>query len=214
MKGNAHLKEEILRMLRRILASMFLAACVGGRILAQQEAARIGVFDSQAVWQQTEEGKKFQSQLASFRDSKIAEVNTKEAELTKLKDKLRDQEVSLSDDKRNQMMKDIDQKSIDLKRLNDDATRELKAQLGDSQDQFQKELVDVVTALGKEKKYLLILERSIVVYNDAVVDVTGEVIAKFNQMYKGSPQATPAAKTKETKPVEPKKPAQDPAKKP
>ena len=178
-------------MLRKILASMFLAACVGGRILAQQEAARIGVFDSQAVWQQTEEGKKFQSQLASFRDSKIAEVNTKEAELTKLKDKLRDQEVSLSDDKRNQMMKDIDQKSIDLKRLNDDATRELKAQLGDSQDQFQKELVDVVTALGKEKKYLLILERSIVVYNDAVVDVTGEVIAKFNQMYKGSPQATP-----------------------
>ncbi|MCI0410979.1 MAG: OmpH family outer membrane protein, partial [Acidobacteria bacterium] len=117
-------------------------------------------------------------------------------------------------DKRSQMLKDIDQKSIDLKRLNDDATREMKAQLGDSQDQFQKELVEVVTALGKEKKYMLILEKSIVVYNDAVVEVTGEVIAKFNQMYKGTAGA-PAAKPTGTKPpADAKKPVPDPPKKP
>jgi Skp family chaperone for outer membrane proteins len=198
-------------MFRMIVCSACLATCVGGAALAQ-EAPHIGVFDSQAVWQQTEEGKKIQAQLQSFRDGKIAEINSKEAELTKLKDKLREQEVSLSDEKRTQMLKDIDQKSIDLKRLNDDATREMKAQLGDSQDQFQKELVEVVTALGKDKKYLLILERAIVVYNDAVVDVTGEVIAKFNQMYKGS-AASPASKPA-TKAPEAKKPAPEPAKKP
>ena len=201
-------------MLRRFFACSILAAGLTGAALAQQEGTRIGVFDSQAIWQQTEEGKKIQAQLASFRDTKISEINAKEAELNKLKDKLREQEVSLSDDKRSQMLKDIDQKSIDLKRLNDDATREMKAQLGDSQDQFQKELVEVVTALGKEKKYLLILEKSIVVYNDAVVEVTGEVIAKFNQMYKGAPAAG-AAKSSGTKPpVDPKKPAPDPTKKP
>ena len=202
-------------MLRRMVACAFLAAGFTGIALGQQEGLHIGVFDSQAIWQQTEEGKKIQSQLAAFRDGKIAEINAKETELNKLKDKLREQEVSLSDDKRSQMLKDIDQKSIDLKRLNDDATREMKAQLGDSQDQFQKELVEVVTALGKEKKYLLILEKSIVVYNDAVVEVTGEVIAKFNQMYKGGPPAAPAAKSKDTKPpADAKKPAPDPGKKP
>ena len=201
-------------MLRKLLTSAFLVAGFTGAALGQSEGIRIGVFDSQAIWQQTEEGKKIQSQLASFRDTKISEINAKEAELNKLKEKLREQEVSLSDDKRNQMLKDIDQKSIDLKRLNDDATREMKAQLGESQDQFQKELVEVVTALGKEKKYQLILEKSIVVYNDAVVEVTGEVIAKFNQMYK-SGTAAPAAKPKDTKPpAEPKKPAPEPAKKP
>ena len=199
-------------MLRRIFACAFLAAGFTGAALAQQEGTHIGVFDSQAIWQQTEEGKKIQAQLATFRDSKIAEINSKEAELNKLKDKLREQEVSLSDDKRSQMLKDIDQKSIDLKRLNDDATREMKAQLGDSQDQFQKELVEVVTALGKEKKYMMILEKSIVVYNDTVADVTGEVIAKFNQLYKGGPSAP--AKAKDTKPPADKKPAPDPGKKP
>jgi Skp family chaperone for outer membrane proteins len=196
-------------MFSRIFAGTLLAAGLSGMALAQ-EGPRIGIFDSQAIWQQTEEGKKLQAQLASFRDGKIAEINAKETELNKLKDKLREQEVSLSDDKRNQMMKDIDQKAIDLKRLNDDATREMKAQLGDSQDQFQKELVDVVTAVGKEKKYLVILEKSIVVYNDPVVEVTGEVIAKFNQLYKGGSSA-PTTKTAKPpadakKPPEPKKP--------
>src|SRR5262249_7361578 len=153
--------------------------------------------------------------LAAFRDGKIAEINAKETELNKLKDKLREQEVSLSDDKRNQMLKDIDQKSIDLKRMNDDATREMKAQLGDSQEQFQKELVYVGTAVGKEKKYLIVLEKGMVVYNDAVVEVTGEVIAKFNQMYKGTPAAAPAAKSKDSKPpADAKKPTPDPTKKP
>jgi Skp family chaperone for outer membrane proteins len=135
------------RMLRKVLTSALLVAGFTGAALGQSEGIRIGVFDSQAIWQQTEEGKKIQSQLASFRDTKISEINAKEAELNKLKEKLREQEVSLSDDKRNQMLKDIDQKSIDLKRLNDDATREMKAQLGDSQDQFQKELVEVVTSI-------------------------------------------------------------------
>jgi Skp family chaperone for outer membrane proteins len=199
-------------MFKKIAACLGLALLGGSLALSQQDTGRIGVFDSQAIWQQTEEGKKFQAQLAAFRDGKIAEIGTRETELGKLKDKLREQEVSLSDEKRNQMLKDIDQKTIELKRLNDDATREMKAQLGDSQDQFQKELVEVVTALGKEKKYMMILEKSIVVYNDTVADVTGEVIAKFNQLYKGGPSAP--AKAKDTKPPADKKPAPDPGKKP
>ncbi len=185
---------------------------------AQQQEGRIGVFDSQPVWQQTEEGKKMQAQLQAFRDTKLAEINGKEADLNKLKDKLRTQDASLSDDKRSQMMKDIDQKTLDLKRLNDDATRDMQSQFSDARDQFQKELFEVVEALGREKKYTLILEKSIVVYNDAAVDITPEVVTKFNQMFKGEAGATPAAKGKESKapPAEPKKPAPatEPSKKP
>jgi Skp family chaperone for outer membrane proteins len=202
-------------MTGKALAMALVAAASLGTLTAQQQEIRIGVFDSQPVWQQTEEGKKMQAQLAAFRDTKMAEINSRETELNKLKDKLRSQEASLSDDKKNQMMKDIDQKTIDLKRLNDDASREMQSQVGDARDQFQKELFDVVAALGKEKKYTLILEKSIVVYNDDAVDITPEVVAKFNQMFKGEVGVTPASKAKETKPpAEPKKPVPDPGKKP
>jgi outer membrane protein len=192
---------------------MALLAAAAAPALAQQQEMKLGVFDSQPVWQQTEEGKKMQAQLQAFRDTKLAEINTKEADLNKLKDKLRSQEASLSDDKKSQMLKDIDQKTIDLKRLNDDASREMQSQFGDARDQFQKELFDVVEALGKEKKYTLILEKSIVVYNDAVVDITSDVVAKFNQMFKGE-GAVAAPKGKEAKPPESKKPAAEPGKKP
>jgi outer membrane protein len=197
-----------------MIGTILLAIVPLAPAAAQQQEPRIGVFDSQPVWQQTEEGKKLQAQLAAFRDGKVGEINGKESELNKLRERLRSQEVSLSDDKKGQMLKDIDQKTIDLKRLNDDATREMQSQLKDAQDQFQRELFDVVEALGKEKKYTLILEKTIVVYNNETVDITKEVVAKFNEMFKGA-AAPPAAKTKEVKPsTEPKKPAPDSKKPP
>ncbi|HEV8336743.1 MAG TPA: OmpH family outer membrane protein [Candidatus Polarisedimenticolia bacterium] len=202
-------------MTGKMIGTILLAIVPFAPAAAQQQEPRIGVFDSQPVWQQTEEGKKLQAQLAAFRDGKVGEINGKESELNKLRERLRSQEVSLSDDKKSQMLKDIDQKTIDLKRLNDDATREMQSQLKDAQDQFQRELFDVVEALGKDKKYTLILEKTIVVYNNETVDITKEVVAKFNEMFKGAAAAPPAAKTKEVKPTaEPKKPAPDSKKPP
>lgn len=200
-------------MARKIVVVVTLLIAGLSLARAQQEGIRIRVFDSQPVWQLTEEGKRMQAQLAAFRDGKLAEINAKEADLGRLRDKLREQEMSLSDDKKNQMLKEIDQRSIDLKRLNDDATREMKTQFGEAQELFQKELFNVVEALGKEKKYSLILEKSIVVYNEEVIDITSEVVAKFNQMFKGSGSA-PAAKKETGGGADAKKPAADPAKKP
>ena len=192
-----------------------LAAASLGTAAAQQQEYRIGVFDSQPVWQQTEEGIRMRTTLEAYRDRKQSEFNSREAELNTLKEKLRSQEVSLSDDKKNQMLKEIDQKTIELKRLGDDVSRDLQSQFGDARDQFQKELFDVVEALGKEKKYTLILEKSIVVYNDSAVDITPEVVAKFNQMFKGGTAPSPASREKESKPqTDPKKPAAEPGVKP
>ncbi len=202
-------------MARNVLVLALLTWGAVGFAAAQQESNRIGVFDSTLVWQQTEEGKKMQAQLAAFRDGKLADINGKEADLNKLKDKLRDQEVSLSDEKKSQILKDIDQKSIDLKRLNDDSTREMKAQFSDAQEQFQKELFLVVEALGKERKFLLVLEKTLTIYNDPSVDITPEVVTKFNQLYKGSLETPAAGKSKDSKPgAEPKKPSPEPPKKP
>lgn len=179
-------------MFKKIIVSLCLSLLFVGWARPQDGGLRIGVFDSQPVWQETNEGKKMQANLAAFRDNKMAEISARENELNQLRQKLRDQEMSLTDEKKAQMLKNIDQKSIDLKRLNDDATREMKSQLGDAQDQFQKELFQVVEALGKEKSYSLILERTIVVYSAQTLDITHEVVAKFNELFGAS--GAPAAK--------------------
>lgn len=187
--------------MKKVFVSLFLSVMFMGWATPQNSGLRIGVFDSQPVWQETNEGKKMQANLAAFRDNKMAEINAKENELNQLRQKLRDQEMSLTDEKKNQMLKSIDQKAIDLKRLNDDATREMKNQLGDAQDQFQKELFLVVEALGKEKSYSLILEKTIVVYSAQTLDITDEVVGKFNQMFAGGGAPAAKAKTDETSPT-------------
>jgi len=53
-----------------------------------------------------------------------------------------------------------------------------------------------------------------VVYNDTVVDITPEVVAKFNQMFKGDAGATPAAMGNEPKLAEPTKPMTGPPRMP
>ncbi len=192
-----------------------LAAASLGTAAAQQQEVRIGVFDSQPVWMQTEEGIRMRTTLEAYRDKKQSEFNAKETELNSLKEKLRSQEVSLSDDKKNQMLKEIDQKTIDLQRLRDDVSRDLQSQFNDAREQFQNKLFDVVDALGREKKYTLILEKSITVYNDGAVDITGEVVAKFNQMFKSGSEPAPASREKQSLPQpDSSKPAAEPATKP
>jgi outer membrane OmpH-like protein len=91
----------------------------------------------------------------------------------------------------------------------------MKAQFSDAQEQFQKELFLVVEALGKEKKFSLVLEKTLTIYNDPSVDITPEVVTKFNQLYKGASETPAVGKSKESKPAgEAKKPSPEPPKKP
>jgi outer membrane protein len=172
----------------------------------QAEPARIGVFDPETVWKLTEVGKKYNADLSEARDKLQAEIDRKQAEIDAARDKLRQQQASLSDDKASQMQKDIQNRMIELNRLNDDATREMKSQLGEVQNRFQQMLVDTVEAFGKEKNFTLILNKGVIDYNAPAIDVTQSLIQKFNEMHKAPPSPVAKAQPKKT----PEKPKEAP----
>jgi len=184
-----------------LLVLMTGTAPVGAQ---QAEPARIGVFDPETVWKLTEVGKKYNADLSEARDKLQAEIDRKQAEIDASRDKLRQQQASLSDDKASQMQKDIQNRMIELNRLNDDATREMKSQLGEVQNRFQQMLVDTVEAFGKEKNFTLILNKGVIDYNAPQIDVTQSLIQKFNEMHKAppSPVAKPQPKKTPEKPKE------------
>ena len=84
--------------------------------------------------------------------------------------RLRQQQASLNDDKINEMKKEIIAKQTELDRLNEDATKEMKYQLGEVQSRFQEMLVKSIEAFGKEKSYTIILNKGVIDYNAASVD--------------------------------------------
>ena len=99
----------------------------------QAETPKIGVFDPETIWKLTDVGKRYNQDLNDARDKLQTDIDKKQAEIDGMRDKLRQQQASLSEDKQAQMQRDIQNRTIELNRMTDDATREMKSQLSDVQ---------------------------------------------------------------------------------
>ncbi|HZN02435.1 MAG TPA: OmpH family outer membrane protein [Candidatus Polarisedimenticolia bacterium] len=182
-------------MSRSILPFVLAFAVAGPTFAATPgEAMKIGVFDPEVLWKQTEVGKRYNQDLSAARDRLQAQIDKKTEDVEALKSRLRQQQQSLSEDKINEMKKDIIGKQTELERLNEDATKEMKYQLGEVQGRFQEMLVRTLDAFGKEKGFSLILNRGVVDFSAAGIDISQDLILKFNEMHKAA--ATPAGPAK------------------
>jgi Skp family chaperone for outer membrane proteins len=177
------------RFILVVCAVLTLSLLVAPAARAQGESMKIGVFDPEVLWKQTEVGKRYNQDLSAARDRLQSQIDKKQEELEGTKSKLRQQQLTLSDDKVNDMKKDILSKQTELDRLNEDATKEMKYQLGEVQGRFQEMLVKTLETYGKEKGYSLILNRSVVDFSAPGVDISQDLIAKFNEMHKPTANA-------------------------
>lgn len=176
-------------MLRRIvLVTLGLGLLVAPMaVLAQEQALRIGVFDPELVWRETEVGKKYNADLSAARDRLQAGIDKKQADLEALRDQLRQQQASLNESRIQQMQKDILDKKTELDRMNEDATREMRSQLAEVQSRFQEMLLKTLDVFGEENTYTIILNRGVIDYNAASIDITKQLIARFDEMHKVPP---------------------------
>jgi Skp family chaperone for outer membrane proteins len=158
---------------------------------AQAEAMKIGVFDPEILWKQTDLGKKYNQDLSAARDRLQSQIDKKSEEIEGLKSRLRQQSASLNDDKINDMKKDILAKQTEFDRLNEDATKEMKYQLGEVQGRFQEMLAKTIESFGKEKGYTLIMMKDVVSFSATGVDISQDLLAKFNEMNKVAPSTGP-----------------------
>ncbi|MEE9218662.1 MAG: OmpH family outer membrane protein [Acidobacteriota bacterium] len=160
---------------------VFLLCSVQGA--AQTQAAgltKIGVFEPGSVFEQSELGKKMKADIEALTKRKRSEVQSLEAELRAMQDKFRQEEPSLSEERLNERERQLQQKSIELKRLRDDANREVQAQVADIEQAFQREVLKVIEALGREGEYALIFDRAAVAFVAPAVDITSEIVGRMN----------------------------------
>lgn len=146
---------------------------------------KVGVFDSQRLSEETEQGKKYQAELDAFRDKVAKEIEAKEREIKNLEGQLKAQELSLSEEKRANLQKEIQKQYVEIQRMRDDASRDFQSELLEVQKKFQDELLQIVAEMGREQGYTIIFEKIQVIYFSGVVDITNDIIAKFNEAYVG-----------------------------
>ena len=201
--------------MRRIALSV-LAGFAAATALAQTEAApashapRIGVIWVERLVQDSALGKEAFARVKKLNDQKKEEADKLARELRDMEQKLADQGASLTDDKREQLQKTYQEKAIAFKRFNDDAQRILEEAQKKELEQLEKRVLPVIQQVGKERGFTVIFNKfnAGLVYADEGVDVTDDVLKRFNTTVAVPAEAkSEAPKPAATKAAPPKKPA-------
>lgn len=175
------------RQIRLLLTLAALALVALAALPASaQTTLKIGVFDSQRISEESEEGKRIQAKLTEMGDAKKAELAAKEQQLAELQQRLNKQQVSLSTEARMALELDIQRKALQLNTAKDLATQDLQLEFAAAEAQFNDKLRMVVTQFGMDENFSVLLEAGAVAWASPAVDVTTAMIDLFNKMYPAS----------------------------
>ena len=150
-------------------------------LLAQ--AGKVAVFDPQRVSEETVDGQRLQTQLKELGDAKQAEINSMEAEITDLRQRLEQQALSLSIDKRTKLEVDIQRKMLQVNAAKEMANAELQLEIQAVEAMFNEKLRAVIDEFGRAQSFDLILQSGTVAWAATGIDVTTAIIDQYNKMF-------------------------------
>ena len=194
-------------MTRLTVAAFSSLLFIGAPALAQQPPAvaaapspplRMAFVDLQRVATESTEGKAANARVTALTQAKTNDITAKQKQLEADQQKIQQGGAVLNDATRAQLQKEVDRLTIEIDRAQQDAQAALQEmqqqQLGD----FQEKLRPVVEALVKELGVGLLFSAGDAgaIYIDPSLDITPEVIKRFDAASPSKPTAPAAAAPK------------------
>ena len=154
----------------------FLAA---NTVFAQ---GKIAIIDVQAITFQTKAGKKSIEELKALEQTALKKIEAKRAEVKKLADSINNQKASLSPSALQDKNLELNRKSVELERLEKDLQAEFQTAQAKKWDGILKEVEPVINDYAKEKGFdlVFIVQPGILAYANPAVDITKEIISRFD----------------------------------
>lgn len=163
-----------------VLCSMFLLAGKGSAEAAPAKPFKIGIVNRMQILEQSQEGQVAKNQLEKEKNEKQKELDKIQDELKRLQDELEKQGALLSEEKKREKEELLVRKGRDLKRLFEDYNRELSKRQDELLGSLMVKLNQVVKDYGQEQGFSLILDSTLALYQGSDIDVTPEVLKRFN----------------------------------
>jgi len=157
---------------------------VSASIGAAQDRIRIGLVDIQRVIGESESGKRARARFQSEIKKAEGDMLKERQDLDRLRAELDKKGPLLKDGERRSMEADFQKRSVNLQRAMGDLQQDLRQKDNAMMSEILKELADVVNDIGKAEKFMVILERSQILYSDQGTDITQKVIAAYNSRSK------------------------------
>ncbi len=114
---------------------------------------------------------------------KLKQVNIDEKgkAIEKLKNEMEKQASVLSPEAKRNKEDELEKLIREYQRLVQDSQSEVKKKETELTDLILKEIYELVNKIGDEEDYSLILEQGVVVYSDNALDITENVLKKYNE---------------------------------
>jgi outer membrane protein len=166
---------------RIILLGVLLAGVVSMGFA--QETFDVGVIDSAKVMQTSSEGKKAMFTLKQKEQQINDELIKIDNQAKELELKLSSQKLVLSLEAQQQIVYDLEQLRTKKKRAEEDYTKEYKQLEFSLVTKIRNDVFPIIESVAKEKNFRLVLDLSVTgaAYVDPVIDITDEVIQKYDE---------------------------------
>lgn len=158
-----------------------IAGLMVGCFLSTQAVAKtIAVVDMEKVFEGYEKTKVERAALDKEQKEKEAEAKVKMDEINKI----RDDAIVLSDEKKAAAEEEIRGKIRELQEFGQQSKQELFRK----RDVIWQKLVDDIKAViakeAKEKEYSMVITKNVLLYNEDAVEITDVILEKVNATYK------------------------------
>jgi outer membrane protein len=159
-----------------------LAVVIAAAAVPAAAQVNVAVIDVQRVVTESDPGKEALQKLKELQDAKIDEGRALQQELAALQEQMSKQRFTLSEERLAELGKQMEDKQIALQRFQDDAERELEEARRRELGGLEERILPVINEIGSEQGYILIFNKfqSGLVYADDAVDITDDVIRRFN----------------------------------
>jgi Skp family chaperone for outer membrane proteins len=149
-----------------------------------QETFNVGVINSAEVMQTSAEGKKAMFTLKQKEQQINDELIKIDNQAKELELKLSSQKLVLSLDSQQQMAYDLEQLRTKRKRAEEDYTKEYQQLEFSLVSKIRNEVFPIIESVAKEKNFRLVLDLSVTgaAYVDPVIDITDEVIQRYDEV--------------------------------
>ena len=169
-------------MYRSFIRSAALAALALVVALPVAAQTTIAVIDVQRVVTESDPGKQAIQKLKAISDAKVAEGQALQQNLATLQEQFNKQRFTVSEERLAEMNKELEDGSIAIRRFEDDAKRELEDARRRELGGLEQRILPIINQIGQERGITLIFNKfqSGLVYADDAVDITDDVIRRFN----------------------------------
>jgi outer membrane protein len=173
--------------------------CAAFSANAQQPAPKIGIVSMQGALAGTKDGQKANQELETKFSPKQKEFETRRNEIAQLQDQYNKGGTVMSDEKRNALAREIDEKKKRLDRDVQDANDEYTADQQRLLQNLGQRVLAVIDKYAKDNGYTLVLDDSNpstpIVYAASATDITQDIISLYDKSSVNGGPAVPPPST-------------------